>query len=284
MEILLKQEKFKERLIMAYTGMQYGSSRSSASNVSGLVAQFQAAAARARAANIAREREVRALHDQIISRAAQPSTAGMKEIEAAGVKAAGTGMQQLISSGLYGTTTAAALSRQWEAEVGAPARLKLEDIAEQRLSSAQQAKAGFVERIQEPYPDYGPLMQAIQAATSVGGAGGAPSKGPYIEDGGGFGTYGAAPSPTYGYGGFGTTQAPTRAATPTRARTMQPTAGTTGAAMKPTVAEQHVITQRLKAQYPQMYKPGWGKATTSAKKPKTSLWSSISSAVLGRPF
>jgi len=265
---------------MAYTGMQYGSSRSSASNVSGLVAQFQAAAARARAANIAREREVRALHDQIISRAAQPSTAGMKEIEAAGVKAAGTGMQQLISSGLYGTTTAAALSRQWEAEVGAPARLKLEDIAEQRLSSAQQAKAGFVERIQEPYPDYGPLMQAIQAASAVGGgvASSPGQKGAYIEDGGYTTPTAYSSYPSYGAG------VSTRAATPTRARTMQPTAGTTGAAMKPTVAEQHVITQRLKAQYPQMYKPGWGKATTSAKKPKTSLWSSISSAVLGRPF
>ena len=256
-------------------------------NVSGLLAQFQGAEAQARAANIKREKELREMYGKIEERYA-PGGAFQKgalaEIETAKTRGVGQEMQQLISSGMYGTTTAAGIPSRWEAEVGTPARLKLEDISMQRLTQAEMAKAGFIERIQEPYPDYGPLMQAIQAATSVGGAGGAPSKGPYIEDGGGFGTYGAAPSPTYGYGGFGTTQAPTRAATPTRARTMQPTAGTTGAAMKPTVAEQHVITQRLKAQYPQMYKPGWGKATTSAKKPKTSLWSSISSAVLGRPF
>jgi len=43
-----------------------------------------------------------------------------------------------------------------------------EDIKMERLSSAQLGKAGFLEGIEETYPDYGALMQAV-SATGAGG-------------------------------------------------------------------------------------------------------------------
>jgi hypothetical protein len=63
--------------------------------------------------------------------------------------------QQLISSGLYGSTTAAGLGKKWEEDVGAPARLKLEDLRMDRYVQAWREKAAFQERIEDRYPDYG---------------------------------------------------------------------------------------------------------------------------------
>ncbi|GAG11478.1 unnamed protein product, partial [marine sediment metagenome] len=125
---------------------------------------FGQAAAGARAANIARQRQIESMYSEMMQRF-QPGGAferrGLGEIERARTKGVGTEMQQMISSGMYGTTTAAGVPRQWEAEVGAPARLRLEDIMQQRLTGIQQQKAGFLERIEEPYPDYSALMSAI---------------------------------------------------------------------------------------------------------------------------
>jgi len=130
----------------------------------GLTAGFQRAGAQARAANIARQRRIESIYGEMMQRY-QPGGAfekrGLGEIERARTKGVGQEMQQMISSGMYGTTTAAGVPRQWEAEVGAPARLRLEDIMQQRLTGIQQQKAGFLERIQEPYPDYSALMSAI---------------------------------------------------------------------------------------------------------------------------
>jgi len=135
-----------------------------APDYSGIISGFQIAGARARAANIARQRRIESIYDEMMRRF-QPGGAferrGLGEIERARTRGVGQEMQQMISSGMYGTTTAAGIPRQWEAEVGAPARLRLEDIMQQRLTGIQMQKAGFLERIQEPYPDYSMLMSAI---------------------------------------------------------------------------------------------------------------------------
>jgi hypothetical protein len=70
--------------------------------------------------------------------------------------------QQLISSGLYGSTTAASLGKKWEEDVGAPARLKLEDLRMDRYVQAWREKAAFQERIVDEYPDYG-LIAGLQS-------------------------------------------------------------------------------------------------------------------------
>ena len=69
------------------------------------------------------------------------------------------GMQQLVSSGLSNTTSAAGLGQQFEENVGAPSRLKLEDLRMDRYSSALGAKQGFMERRTDSGPDYGMVGQ-----------------------------------------------------------------------------------------------------------------------------
>lgn len=127
-----------------------------------VVAGFGRAAERARQANIARRQQIESMYGEMMKRY-QPGgafeKAGLGQIERAKTKGVGREMQQMISSGLFGTTTAAGTGRRWEAEVGAPSRLRLEDIMQQRLTGIQQQKAGFLERIQEPYPDYSALMR-----------------------------------------------------------------------------------------------------------------------------
>lgn len=134
-----------------------------------LTQMYQDAENQAREANKKRMGEINAIHDEIIKRyqlGGQFLKGGQALLEQQKGRETGKSMQQLISSGLYGTTTAAGLGRQWESEVGAPARFKLEDVAMERLSSAQLGKAGFQERIEEPYPDYNTLAQASAARAS----------------------------------------------------------------------------------------------------------------------
>ena len=130
-----------------------------------LVADFQKREEGARKANVAREKEIRGTYGDIIRRSEEGGAfkkAGLADIEQAKTQAIGAGTQQMISSGLYGTTTAASIPVQAEAQAG-QARLKLEDILEQRTTEAKKDLAGFVERIETPYPDYQMLMQAMIA-------------------------------------------------------------------------------------------------------------------------
>lgn len=141
-----------------------------------IIAKYESAAEQAKAATAKREAEVTSIYDEIIARYGPAGTYGRAAealLERAGEKAVGLGTQQLISSGLYGTQMGGGLRTAWESEVGAPARLQIEDIKMERLSQAQLGKAGFVERIEDAYPDYGSLMQyAAQAANVPSGGGG----------------------------------------------------------------------------------------------------------------
>jgi len=130
---------------------------------------FQRREKQAREANIKREREIRNIYGTIISQyetGGAFKVAGLADIERTKTRAVGAGTQQMISSGLYGTTTAAAIPVQAEAQAGY-ARLKLEDILQQRTTEAQRDLAGFAERIETPYPDYQVLMQAMAAQAST---------------------------------------------------------------------------------------------------------------------
>lgn len=131
-------------------------------NYASLIADFQKREESARAANIKREREIRGIYGQEIAQYEEGGAfkaAGLADIERAKTQAVGAGTQQMISSGLYGTTTAASIPVQAEAQAG-QARLKLEDILQQRVTQAKRGLAGFVERIETPYPDYNMLLRA----------------------------------------------------------------------------------------------------------------------------
>ena len=128
--------------------------------------------AQARAANEKRYAQAMAIYDEIITRY-QPGggfgKAALGQLEERKERDVATETQAQIGSGLFGTTARAGLGTKWEAEVGAPARLKLEDIMMERLSQAQLGKAGFIERREDVYPDVG---AAAQYAAQAGGAGG----------------------------------------------------------------------------------------------------------------
>ena len=118
----------------------------------------------AKRANIARRKQIEAMYDKMMGMVG-PGGAfekrGLGEIERAKTKGVGQETQQMISSGMYGTTTAAGVGRKWEADVGAPARLRLEDIMQQRQLGVMGQKAGFLERIEDVYPDYSALLQML---------------------------------------------------------------------------------------------------------------------------
>lgn len=145
-----------------------GSSGGRGMNLSSLYAGFQKREEAAREANLAREKEIRGIYGDIIGQyetGGAAKTAGLAEIEQGKTRAIGAGTQQMISSGMYGTTTAASIPIQAEQTAGLQ-RLKLEDMLQQRTNQAKLGLAGFAERIETPYPDYSMLMNAYIAQGS----------------------------------------------------------------------------------------------------------------------
>ena len=131
-----------------------------------LFADFEKREKGARKANIRRETEIRNIYANIINQGQGAArTAGLADIERTKTQAVGAGTQQMISSGLYGTTTAASIPVQAEQTAGLQ-RLKLEDMLQQRTNVAKLGLAGFVERIEDPYPDYNALIQAYMSQGS----------------------------------------------------------------------------------------------------------------------
>lgn len=143
----------------------YGNKKTASENTGyqNIIANFQKREKTALAANKKRETEIRSIYGDIINQGqGEARTAGLADIQQAETQAIGAGTQQMISSGLYGTTTAASIPVQAKNQ-SSLSRLKLEDILRQRTNEAKLGLAGFSERIEEPYPDYNTLIQAMIA-------------------------------------------------------------------------------------------------------------------------
>ena len=130
-----------------------------------ILGAFQAAQRSANVANLQRYKQGLGLYDQMITnwgkgggfvKGAEATLERTKKRDVAG------GMQNLVSSGLAGTTMAAGIGKKWEEEVGAPSRLSIADIAGQRLAQAMEGKAGFIERRQDTGPDPGMVSSLMQ--------------------------------------------------------------------------------------------------------------------------
>lgn len=135
-------------------------------NFGSLIQDFQKREEGALAANVAREKEVRGTYADIIGRLQEGGAfrrAGEADIARRSKQLVGKESQNLISSGLYGTTTAASIPTRVESSFAQPARLNLESVLEEKTSQAKLGLAGFVERIETPYPDYNMLLQAMIA-------------------------------------------------------------------------------------------------------------------------
>jgi len=136
-----------------------------------LTQQYQKMETEAKEKNLDRETEIRGLYGSILNGLTGSENSlrasGLKDIETQSNKLVGNETQNLISSGLFGTTTAASVPTRVASEFSEPSRLKLEDMLRQRKTEAQLGLAGFVERIQNPYPDYNSLVQAQIAENST---------------------------------------------------------------------------------------------------------------------
>jgi hypothetical protein len=136
------------------------------------------------AANIANQQraaEIRAIYEENIKRYRPGGTFETKALEQIGKagerfveKGYGEQTQANITGGLFGTTVQAGikprLRKEYEEETAAPARLRLEDVLMQRLTSAQTGLAGFLERQEDVGPGLGTigsLAEQYGAATPM---------------------------------------------------------------------------------------------------------------------
>lgn len=136
-----------------------------------LVEDYQALIDNSREANERRKQQITSIFDETIARYRLGGSFGKGYEAAIGrqkVQDVGRATQTDISSGLSGLRDR---GTEWESTVGAGARLKLEDLRMERLSSAQLGYASFLERIENPYPDLGSLQQAYEAQGSISGSG-----------------------------------------------------------------------------------------------------------------
>lgn len=128
-------------------------------------ASIQQADVEAKAANLARYKEAKGKYEQIETMFSPGGDFGKgysAYLAQAKSEDVARGTQSLVSSGLYGTTQAAGLGTQWEKQVGAPARLKLEDVRTEKYGEALRGTAGLIERREDVGPNYALIAQLIQ--------------------------------------------------------------------------------------------------------------------------
>lgn len=128
-----------------------------------LIDSINKASNQARQANVARQARIEGMYGEMlksVGRGGAFEKAGLADIEEARVKGVGEETQSMISSGIYGTTTAAGVPAKHR-KIATQARLKLEDVMSQRELAIKQQKIGFLERIEDAYPDYSQLLSSL---------------------------------------------------------------------------------------------------------------------------
>jgi len=153
----------------------YGTNTGSSQNI------FQQLEEEHRARTQKRETEVRGMYDQNIAQYQPGGGFGAGTEAMLGRQKQqylGSAQQNLISSGLFGSTMGAGLGKKFEEEVGMPTRLKLEDLRYDRLADATRGKADFVTDIQDRIPSYAEIAQlSAQSAPSYSRTINSPSSG-----------------------------------------------------------------------------------------------------------
>jgi len=193
-------------------------------NIDEIIGKFTEQQEAARLSNEQRYAQALAIYDKIISQY-QPGGEYLKgaeaELEREKGRTVAAETQDLISSGLFGTSITAGLGQKWEAEVGMPARLKLEDVRMGRLAQALGGKATAIQAREDIGPDYATVAQlAAQASNqpsrrtgsyATGGRGGggqgstrpSPYTSSFMPTGGSGGSggrgFGGRPTPQYQY-------------------------------------------------------------------------------------
>ena len=144
---------------------------------------FQQAMDEANAANEARYQQGMGIYQNIADMFGPGSTYGAGQtamLEQQKTQDVAKAQQHMAGSGLWNTTVAAAIPQAWEANVGMPGRLNIEDMRMGRYAGALEGMAGFVERRTDQGPDMG-LFANLMAGASQGPGG-----------------YGSTATPSYG--------------------------------------------------------------------------------------
>jgi len=260
-----------------------------ANQLMALAEKLEGEYASAKSANIKRYQEALGIYDEIVGMYEPGGGFGAgyeAKLEQTKTRDVGTAIQQNISSGLYGVQTTGGAASRWEAEVGQPARLQLEDVRMGRYGEALKGKAGVIERREDTYPDMG-LIASLYSQAAQGNVGmpsmpsGSGSYGLNVPSfsqpqavSGGTSRRSTSTKPfvpatgtgasDWARGGFSDTSASTKTDFTDTSIYAPSTKGTTGYSRIPTPSEQTTITSNLQDMYPQMYKPGWGTTKSTA--------------------
>jgi len=127
-----------------------------------LILDLQNQQAQSNLANQKRYDQMLAIYDETIDRYQPGGSFEKKFLQQLGKQKEryiGQETQDLVSSGLFNTTSKAAIGGKFEEQIGAPSRLDLEDIQMQRLTAAQMGKAGAIERVEDTGPGYDLIAQ-----------------------------------------------------------------------------------------------------------------------------
>jgi hypothetical protein len=160
------------QLLSNKTNLHAGVSATTDLSTEGLLKQYQTAYDTAKASNLSRYNELMDLSNAIIGQytpGGAMEKAGTQKIETQKTQDVGGARQNLISSGLYGTTVNAALPSTWEANVGMGARLTLEQMMQQGYTGALQNKANIIENREDAYPNLDMMAQLIAKSSASGG-------------------------------------------------------------------------------------------------------------------
>lgn len=145
--------------------IQYSGRGNTGTSYDSLIDTLRKEQEKANQANLQRYQQIMSLSDQLASIYAPGGAFGAgheAQLGRAKEKDVSSGMQALVGSGLAGTTQAAGLGKKWEEEVGAPARLKLEDLRMGRYADALSQKMGYMERREDTGPSYDLIAQLAE--------------------------------------------------------------------------------------------------------------------------
>ena len=164
------QQQYQRNRLAAYqAALKAQQQRRREKAYQGVLARFEKQQEEARRMNEQRYAEAQQLYNQVISQYEPGGDFGkgyIAQLERTKQRTVAGQQQQLVSSGLFGTSVTAGLGQKFEEEVGQPARLRLEDLRRSRYAQALQAKAGLVERREDIGPDYRTIAQLAQQAYS----------------------------------------------------------------------------------------------------------------------
>lgn len=146
-----------------------GGTETTTPTVGDLVGTIQEQADVARAANEERYAQGLGIHEELVSdlgAGGTMETAALQQYERQKQLDMATQTQQMVSSGLYGTTMPGTLAATYEEQVGVPYKTQLAETMAGRRAEAMRGQAGFIERREDTPPSPELMASLVQTASA----------------------------------------------------------------------------------------------------------------------